>query len=83
MDGPIDYLYLEAKEEGSPPIYLELLQAVYDRLPDGAWVIAHDIFDRDVMEELKPYVEWVRDPAHFRASFAFDVDHCGAELSIK
>jgi len=81
--GPIDYLYLEAKEEGVPPIYLELLQAVYDKLPDGAWVIAHDIYDKDSIQELRPYVNWVRDPAHFKASFAFDVDYCGAELSVK
>jgi len=83
MRGPIDYLYLEAKEEGAPPIYLELLQAVYDKLPDGAWVIAHDIYDKDSIQELQPYVNWVRDPAHFKASFAFDVDYCGAELSVK
>ena len=81
--GPIDYLYLEAKEEGAPPIYLELLQAVYDKLPDGAWVIAHDIYDKDSIQELQPYVNWVRDPAHFKASVAFDVDYCGAELSVK
>ena len=83
MDGPIDFLYLEAKEDDAPPIYLELLQAVYDELPEGAWVIAHDIYDKDVISELKPYTDWVRDPAHFRMSFAFDVDHCGAELSVK
>jgi predicted O-methyltransferase YrrM len=83
LEGPIDYLYLEAKEEGAPPIYLELLQAVYDRLPRGAWVIAHDTYDKDAIQELKPYVDWVRDPAHFGASFALDVDYCGAELSVK
>jgi hypothetical protein len=67
----------------APPIYLELLQAVYDELPEGAWVIAHDIYDKDVISELNPYTEWVRDPSHFRMSFAFDVDHCGVELSVK
>jgi len=83
LEGPIDYLYLEAKEEGAPSIYLDLLQAVYDKLPEGAWVIAHDIFDKDSIRELKPYVNWVRDPAHFSTSFAFDIDFCGAELSVK
>jgi predicted O-methyltransferase YrrM len=81
--GPIDFLYLEAKEEGAPPIYLDLLQAVYDKLPKGAWVIAHDIYDKDVIQDLRPYLNWVRDPAHFSASFAFDIDYCGAELSVK
>ncbi len=83
LEGPIDYLYLEAKEEGATPIYLDLLQAVYDKLPKGAWVIAHDIYDKDSIQDLKPYMDWVRDPSHFSSSFAFDIDFCGAELSVK
>jgi predicted O-methyltransferase YrrM len=83
MTEPIDFLYLEAKEEGEPSIYLELLEAVYDLLPDGAWVIAHDIYDKDAIPELHDYLAWVRDPSHFSASIAIDVDDCGAELSVK
>ena len=83
IQGSIDFLYLEAKEEGAPPIYLDLLKAVYHRLSPGAWVIAHDIYDKDAIRELRPYVNWVRNPDHFSKSFALDVDFCGAELSIR
>ena len=80
---PIDFLYIEAKNEEEPDLYLTLLKKVYDRLPAGSWVIAHDIYDKDAIDEMAPYVNWVRDPSHFSTSVAIDVDFCGLELSVK
>jgi predicted O-methyltransferase YrrM len=86
IPGPIDVLYLEAKDEspgGKPGLYLELLKQAYDKLPKGAWVLAHDVTDPDSREEVDIYLPWVHDKAHFVESICFDIDHCGLELSVK
>jgi len=87
---PIDILYLEAKvddEEASSKqtecLYLTLLKQMYDKLPKGAWVLAHDNMDYMFQEEVQTYLDWVRDPQHFSESICFDIDDCGLELSIK
>ena len=64
-------------------LYLILLKQLYDRLPEGAWVMAHDNLDWTARKELAPYLEFVRDKAHFRESICFDIDDCGMELSIR
>ncbi|MFH1689885.1 MAG: hypothetical protein ABIE42_06565 [Candidatus Eisenbacteria bacterium] len=53
------------------------------RLPEGAWVIAHDNLDWTAQKQMAPYLEFVRDEAHFSESICFDIDDCGMELSIK
>ena len=104
IDGPFDFVYLEAKYpnkaiaeaeaaaqasgEDDPlgpvsGLYLILLKQLYDRLPSGAWVMAHDNLDWSARKELAPYLEFVRDKAHFRESICFDIDDCGMELSIR
>ncbi len=84
IEGPIDFLYLEAKpDDGSEFLYLKLLELYYDRLSPDAWVIAHDTTARGHLDEMEDYLPWVRDPAHFRASICFDIDRYGLELSIK
>jgi predicted O-methyltransferase YrrM len=100
IDGPFDFVYLEAKFENRqiaaaeaegfkdplgpvPHLYLVLLQQIYDRLPAGAWVIAHDNLDWVATKEMAPYLEFVRDTAHFSESVCFDIDDCGMELSVK
>ena len=100
IEGPFDFVYLEAKYENravaaaqasgeSDPLgpvsglYLVLLKQLYDRLPEGAWVMAHDNLDWTARKELAPYLEFVRDKAHFRESICFDIDDCGMELSIR
>ncbi|MFC1852881.1 O-methyltransferase [candidate division CSSED10-310 bacterium] len=80
---PIDFLYLEAKSDESPELYLELLQKIYPKLSPGAWVIAHDIYDKVGKSDLVNYVRWVRDKSNFQESLAFDIDNYGMELSIK
>jgi len=100
IDGPLDFVYLEAKYENRAiaaaqasgesdtlgpvgGLYLILLRQLYDRLPEGAWVMAHDNLDWTARKELAPYLAFVRDKAHFSESICFDIDDCGMELSIR
>ncbi len=100
IEGPFDFVYIEAKYENraiaaaeasgeNDPLgpvsglYLILLKQIYDRLPEGAWVMAHDNLDWTARKQLAPYLAFVRDKAHFRESICFDIDDCGMELSIR
>ncbi len=100
IEGPFDFVYLEAKYENRAiaaaqasgekdplgpvsGLYLILLKQIYDRLPEGAWVMAHDNLDWTARKELAPYLAFVRDKAHFRESICFAIDDCGMELSIR
>ena len=100
IEGPFDFVYIEAKYENRAiaeaeaagetselgpvsGLYLILLKQIYDRLPKGAWVMAHDNLDWTARKQLAPYVAFVRDKAHFRESICFDIDDCGMELSIR
>ncbi len=100
IEGPFDFVYLEAKYENRASaaaqasgekdplgpvsgLYLILLKQIYDRLPEGAWVMAHDNLDWTARKELAPYLAFVRDKAHFRESICFAIDDCGMELSIR
>jgi protein-L-isoaspartate O-methyltransferase len=104
IEGPFDFVYIEAKYENKAiaeaeaaaeasgendplgpvsGLYLILLKQIYDRLPEGAWVMAHDNLDWTARKQLAPYLAFVRDKAHFRESICFDIDDCGMELSIR
>ena len=83
LPGPFDALYLEAKTGDLHVLYLVLLKQIYDKLPEGAWVLAHDVMHPQLREEMKDYLAFVRDKTHFAESICFDVDWCGLELSIK
>jgi predicted O-methyltransferase YrrM len=83
IPGPFDMVYLEAKSENGEGLYLTLLRQIYDRIPIGGWVIAHDSLDVGFAEEMSAYLPYVRDRAHFRQSIAFEIDRCGLEVSIK
>jgi len=83
IEGPIDFLYLEAKGERNISGYLEFLKQAYTKLPPGAWVIAHDTTAYDHQDDLEEYLAWVRDKNNFLESISFDVDRYGLELSIK
>jgi predicted O-methyltransferase YrrM len=83
IDGPIDFLYLEAKDEKRVNSYLQFLKQAYDKLPRGAWVMAHDSTHFAHRDEMWPYLEWVRDKHNFSESISFEVDEFGLELSIK
>ncbi|MFC1714571.1 O-methyltransferase [Candidatus Poribacteria bacterium] len=80
---PIKVLYLDAdgdKGRGKG-IYLEILQACYDKMPPGSVVLAHNSVN--AAGRLKDYLEFVRDPANFQASVNVIFDIEGLEVSGK
>ena len=81
--GPIHLLYLDADgdQERGKGIYLDILEAAYDRIPPGGIVIAHN--SRNCAERLKPYLDFVRDPNNMSASLNVVIDPEGVEISRK
>ncbi len=80
---PIDLLYLDADGAGGrgKGIYLDILEAGYDRMPAGALALAHNSVNS--AERLTHYLDYVRDPANFRASVNVILDGEGLEVSVK
>lgn len=81
--GPISMLYLDAdgnKGQGKG-IYLEILQAAYDRLPPGAIALAHNSVN--CADKLGDYFTWVRDEANCKASVNVIIDGEGLEVTAK
>jgi predicted O-methyltransferase YrrM len=78
-----DLLYLDADGSGGrgKGIYLEILEACYDRMQPGAIILAHNSVNGG--SPVQPYLDWVRDPAHCRASVNVVVDIEGLEVSMK
>jgi predicted O-methyltransferase YrrM len=80
---PIDLLYLDADGDRGrgKGIYLEILEAGYERMPPGSLVLAHNSVN--AAERLSSYLEFVRDPANFRASVNVIFDIEGLEVSVR
>lgn len=80
---PIHLLYLDADGEGGKGkgIYLEILEAGYDRMPPGSLVLAHN--SANMADRLSAYLQFVRDPTNFRASVNVIFDPEGLEVSVK
>lgn len=80
---PIDLLYLDADGAGGrgKGVYLDILEAGYDRMPEGGIVLAHNSVNS--AEPLRFYLEFVRDPARFRASVNVILDPEGLEVSVR
>ena len=64
-------------------IYLTLLQRAYDKMPTGSLVIAHDTLPEWFVRSASEYLDFVRDPAHFRESLSVEPDGVGIEVSVK
>lgn len=81
FEEPIQLLYLDA--DGPPGlgkgIYLTILQAAYPRIPPGGLVLAHNSVN--CVKRLEKYLQFVRDPANFRASVNIILDMEGLEVS--
>ncbi|MDH7600560.1 MAG: hypothetical protein QHI38_00255 [Armatimonadota bacterium] len=79
----VSLLYLDA--DGTPEkgkgIYLEILEAGYNRIPSGGIVLAHNSVN--ARRRLEDYLAYVRDPVRFRASVNVILDPEGLEASIK
>lgn len=80
---PIQVLYLDADDgsERGKGIYLEILQACYDKMPTGSVVLAHNSVN--YAERLQDYLAFARDPAHLRDSVNVIFDIEGLEVSVK
>jgi predicted O-methyltransferase YrrM len=80
---PVHLLYLDASgtNERGKGVYLDILNACYDRIPAGGLVLAHNSVN--CAEKLSEYLAFVRDPAHFTASVNIVVDPEGLEVSVK
>jgi len=83
FDGEIGLLYLDADGAGGrgKGVYLDILEACYDKMPKGSVILAHN--SANAAERLQYYLEFVRDPANCAASVnvVFDVE--GLEVSVK
>lgn len=79
----IKVLYLDADGDRArgKGIYLDILEACYDKMPPGSVVLAHNSVN--AAERLKNYTKFVRDPANFRASVNVVFDIEGLEVSGK
>lgn len=80
---PIHLLYLDADGAGGrgKGVYLDIVEACYDRIPVGGLVLAHNSVN--AAEKLKFYLEHVRNPLYFRASINMIIDSEGLEVSVK
>lgn len=82
-EGEINLLYLDA--DGTPDkgkgVYLDILQAAYDKMPAGSLVLAHNSVN--AARRLEHYLAFVRDPAHMQASVNVIFDREGLEVSRK
>ena len=81
--GYIDLLYLDADGAGErgKGVYLDILEAAEDRLPVGSVILAHNSIN--CAPALVHYLDYVRDPAHCRASVNVMIDGEGLEVSVK
>ncbi len=83
LDGAIDLLYLDADgdQERGKGIYLDILEACYDKLSEGALVVAHNSVN--CAPRLQHFLAFVRDPAKMRQSVNVILDIEGLEVSVK
>ncbi len=80
---PIDLLYVDADGDRGrgKGIYLEILEAALPRVSPAGLVLAHNSVNGG--EPVQPYLDYVRDPARFRASVNVVLDPEGLEVSGK
>jgi predicted O-methyltransferase YrrM len=84
LEDPFDLLYIEASISGKKgDLYYPLIRQVYDKLPKGAWVIAHDATWWKCKNAMKEYLDFVRNPRYFSQSITFDIDYQGLELTVR
>ena len=80
---PIGLLYLDADgdRERGKGIYLDIIEAAFDRMPVGSVVCAHNSIN--CAERLRHYLSFVRDTDHLHASVNVMLDPEGLEVSVK
>lgn len=80
---PINLLYLDADGAGGrgKGVYLDILEAAYDQLPEGSLILAHNSVN--LARPLRHYLEFVRNPAHCRESVNVIFDAEGLEVTAR
>lgn len=80
---PLDLLYLDADgtDRRGKGVYLDILEAVYERMPPGAVVLAHN--SANLAHALRYYLQYVREGGHFLSSVNVIFDIEGLEVSVK
>jgi predicted O-methyltransferase YrrM len=80
---PIDLLYLDADGRGGKGkgIYLDIVEAAWERIPPGGLVLAHNSANQ--AGRLADYLAFVRDRHHCRASVNVVFDPEGLEVSVR
>ncbi len=83
FEDPIHLLYLDADGTDSrgKGVYLDILEAGYERMPPGAVVLAHNSANNAT--RLAHYLSFVRDSNYFRSSVNVIFDIEGLEVSVK
>ncbi|HOM57058.1 MAG TPA: hypothetical protein PLG27_04845, partial [Candidatus Latescibacteria bacterium] len=83
MTGEINLLYLDADGAGGrgKVMYLDNLEAAWDKMPKGSIVLAHNSVN--CAEKLSYYLAFVRDTANMAASMNLVIDGEGLEVSAK
>ena len=80
---PVELLYLDADgdEKRGKGVYLDILEAGYDQMTEGAVVMAHNSVNGGA--RLSRYLDHVRSSGRFRASVNVIFDIEGLEVSVK
>ena len=83
FQGQIDLLYLDADGDAQTGkgVYLDILHAAWDKLPEGALILAHNSVN--AAERLSHYLAFVRSAANCAASVNVVIDGEGLEVSKK
>ncbi len=83
FEQPIHLLYLDADGDRGrgKGIYLEILEAAYEKMPGGSLVLAHNSVN--CAERLRPYLEFVRDARRMSGSVNVVLDGEGLEVSAR
>ncbi len=80
---PVDLLYLDpdgADADGNG-LYLPMLDAVYERMPAGALVVAHNSVNWS--GPLRGFLKFVRDPRRMRAALNVQFDGEGLQIAAR
>ena len=82
FDGSIELLYIDASDpERGKCLYLDILRAGWEHIPDGGVILAHNSVDS--ADDLGEYLDFVRDEDNCRASVNVVLDPAGLEVSIR
>ncbi|MCS7187788.1 MAG: class I SAM-dependent methyltransferase [Armatimonadetes bacterium] len=83
FDGQIDLLYLDADGAGrsGKGVYLDILLAAWDKMRAGSIILAHNSVN--LANQLRHYLEFVRNSGNCRVSVNIVVDGEGLEVSMK